>query len=86
MAIKKRFTGSEDRKRCEIIGKLKRVNWSDVVEQLKEAGFPPRSVGSVRNRHIRIQKAIDGKGESKNQCRKCGLPQRGHVCGGVISE
>jgi len=86
MVNKKRFTGSEDRTRNEIIGAIKRVKWADVVEQLKKAGFPLRSAGSVRNRHLRIRKATSTSAESKNQCRKCGLPQRGHVCGGVISK
>lgn len=84
---KKRFTGNEDRARIAIVAAMKqRVKWSDVAVKLEAAGYPKRSVESVRNRHRRWQQASTTKPESKNACRICGLPQRGHVCGGVNAQ
>lgn len=86
---KKRFTGNEDRARIAIVAameKKKRVKWTDVVAALEEQGYPKRTVESVRHRHRRWQKADATKPESKNMCRICGLPQRGHVCGGVNAQ
>ena len=84
---KKRFTGNEDRARIAIVAAMqRRVKWTEVVAQLEAEGYPKRSVESVRNRHRRWQKADATKPESKNMCRICGLPQRGHVCGGVNAQ
>ena len=80
-----RCTGAEDRKREEIIKEMQetgRVNWTKVVEKMKEAGFPERTTQSVRNRHLRVRMAALRKPLQRNRCRLCGLLQRGHVCGG----
>lgn len=82
---KTRFTGKEDRARCDIVVAMKRVKWAKVAEELRGAGFPERTPKSVRNRHLRVRQAAIRKTESKNMCRTCGLPQRGHVCGGVTA-
>ena len=81
----KRFTGAEDRKREEIIKEMQevgRVNWTKVVERMKEAGFPERTTKSVRNRHLRLRLHLLRKPEQRNRCRVCGQLMRGHVCGG----
>jgi len=84
----KRFTGAEDRKREEIIAEMKsvgRVSWTKIVEKMKEAGFPERTTKSVRNRHLRLRWVQIHKPEQRNRCRRCGMLQRGHVCGGQVS-
>jgi len=52
--------------------------WSAIQKQV----FPGRTIASIRNRHHRIQKGRDALalGMTKNICRKCGAPKRGHVC------
>ena len=84
----KRFTGAEDRKREEIIEEMRgagRISWTKVMQKMKEAGFPERTVKSVRNRHLRLRWVQVHKPEQRNRCRVCGLLQRGHVCGGRAS-
>jgi len=77
----KRFTGAEDRKRDEVIGGMgKRISWTKVVAVMQEAGFPERTTKSARNRHLRLR--AFGNPHARNRCRKCGVFQMGHVCGG----
>ena len=78
-----RFTGHEDRARNAILATMKRIRWKDVLDQLAQAGFPQRTVKSVRNRHLRLRTEARLKVQSKNKCKVCGLDQRGHVCGGL---
>ncbi len=59
---------------------MERVNWTKVVEKMKEAGFPERTTKSVRNRHLRLR--AFGSPEARNRCRVCKQFQLGHVCGG----
>lgn len=89
---KVRFTGDEDRARIAIVAEMERVKWGDVVEKLKEAGFPERTAKSVRNRHLRWRLFQEAEqtgalvGQNINLCRRCGKYMRGHVCGGVVVE
>ena len=79
--IRQRFTGSEDMALLAIVKDSKRANWAKVAKALHERGFPQRTPKSVRNRSLRQRKARSGvKQQQKNFCRKCGRPQRGHVC------
>jgi|SaaInlV_125m_DNA_1040241.scaffolds.fasta_scaffold05898_3 hypothetical protein len=78
-----RFTGNEDRARNAIIAEMTTLRWKDVLDQLEQAGFPQRTIKSVRNRHLRLRTEARLKVESKNKCNVCGLDQRGHVCGGL---
>ena len=85
---KVRCTGNEDRARIAIVASMERVKWTDVVQQLAEAGFPERTTKSVRNRHLRWRLYEEARrsgsiGRGMNRCRTCGLDMRGHVCGGV---
>jgi hypothetical protein len=80
MENRRRFTGCEDVARNEIVAKMQRVLWVKVADQMCKRGFPPRTAKSVRNRHLRQKQAKLSRCESKNTCRKCGKPQRGHVC------
>jgi len=81
---RRRFSGLEDRARIAIVAKFKRgVVWAEVLQKLEEQGFAHRSINSIRNRHMRSKLCTIMKPDSKNQCRVCGLPQKGHVCGGV---
>ena len=52
--------------------------WGRIMNKL-----PGRTLSSIRNRWIRLDKGrkmrVGGK-ESKNKCRKCGKSRRGHVC------
>ena len=79
-----RFTGEEHQKLEEILDEVGRrqIPWVKVVERLKEAGFPERTTKSVRNHHLRMRRLGRLQPDSRNNCRVCGLPQRGHVCGG----
>jgi len=56
--------------------------WKRITQKL-----PGRTLSSIRNRWIRLDSArkmrMQGK-ESKNICKKCGKPRRGHVCTGRI--
>lgn len=79
--VHQRFTGGEQLALIEIVKAQKRVRWSKVAQELEERGFPKRTPKSVRNHHLRWRQATSsGGGTSKNVCRKCGRPQRGHVC------
>lgn len=51
--------------------------WSKIALEL-----PGRSVASVRNRYLRIQKGVKkrAEGTAKNRCHACGLMKLGHVC------
>mmetsp|Transcript_29727 Transcript_29727/g.70095 ORF Transcript_29727/g.70095 Transcript_29727/m.70095 type:complete len:229 (-) Transcript_29727:207-893(-) len=51
--------------------------WSKIAEDL-----PGRSVASVRNRYLRIQKGVKkrSEGTAKNRCHACGQMKLGHVC------
>ena len=81
---RRRFSGLEDRARIKIVAESERgVVWTEVSQKLEEQGFPHRSISSIRNRHLRFKLCKIMKPDSKNQCRVCGLPQKGHVCGGV---
>ena len=75
-----RFTAIEDDARDKIVSAMKRLDWGDVSAQLCNLGFQKRTVKSIRNRHLRMKIAQSSRLESKNYCRGCGLPQRGHVC------
>ena len=78
---RQRFTGSEDLALLAIVKGEKRVNWAKVAKALHERGFPQRTPKSVRNRNLRWRQAQNGVNQQqKNFCRKCGRPQRGHVC------
>ena len=78
MVAHSRFTGAEALALLEIIKDQKRISWTKVVEQLAERGFPKRTAKSVRNRHLRWRQSQGAA--TKNFCKKCGRPQRGHVC------
>ena len=49
-------------------------------DHLAQRGFAKRSPHSVRNHYIRRLKAQRSCAFTKNMCRKCGQPMRGHVC------
>lgn len=51
--------------------------WSKIALEL-----PGRSVASVRNRYLRIQKGMKKRleGSAKNRCHACGQMKLGHVC------
>lgn len=81
---RRRFTGKEDVALNEIVDgrKTRRVNWKTVATTLEELGYNKRSSKSVRNRHMRqkqYQSSVFNQ-TGRNVCRKCGLPQRGHIC------
>ena len=80
----RRFSGAEHRKLEEILDEVGRrhIPWRKVVVRLKEAGFPERTTRSVRNHHLRMRQLLRIQPDSRNNCRVCGLPMRGHVCGG----
>ena len=80
--VHQRFTGGEQVALIEIVKEQqKKIRWSKVAQQLEERGFPKRSPKSVRNYHLRYRQAQSGNARpSKNTCRKCGRPMRGHVC------
>ena len=79
---RRRFTGEEHQKLEEILDEVGRrqIPWVKVVQRLKEAGFPERTTKSVRNHYMRMRHLGRLPVESKNYCRICKLPQRGHVC------
>ena len=79
---RRRFNGGEDAARGAIVKEMKRVKWEEVSKQLCDLGFPQRSKKSLRNRHLRQKQFNSSSSQfmSKNMCRKCGVPQRGHVC------
>ncbi len=79
---RRRFTGEEHQKLEEILDEVGRrqIPWVKVVERLKEAGFPERTTKSVRNHYMRMRHLSRMQPETKNYCRICKLPQRGHVC------
>ena len=78
---RQRFDGKEELALIAIVKEQKRVDWGKVTKQLHEEGFPKRTAQSVRNRHLRWRQAQNGATRPhKNLCRKCGRPQRGHVC------
>ena len=80
----RRFSGAEHRQLEAILDDVGRhfIPWRKVVARLKEAGFPERTTKSVRNHHLRMRRLGRLPPDSRNNCRVCGLPQRGHVCGG----
>jgi hypothetical protein len=87
MVAHSRFTGAEALALIEITKDQKRISWTKVVKELEERGFPRRTAKSVRNRHLRWRQAQNGEGgPTKNFCKKCGRPQRGHVCEIVDTE
>lgn len=89
---KVRFSGDEDRACIAIVAEMGRVKWRDVVEKLKEAGFPERTAKSVRNRHLRWRVYQEAErtgalvGQNINRCRVCAQYMRGHVCSGGVVE
>ena len=56
------------------------MSWKQVADALAQRGFAKRSPHSVRNHYIRRLKAQRSCAYTKNMCRKCGQPMRGHVC------
>ena len=56
------------------------VSWKQVAADLAQRGFAKRSPHSVRNHYLRRIKAQSCRSYTKNLCRKCGQPMRGHVC------
>lgn len=80
----RRFSGAEHRQLEAILDDVGRhfIPWLKVVARLKEAGFPERTTKSVRNHHLRMRYTRRVQPDSRNTCRVCKLPQRGHVCGG----
>ena len=56
------------------------VSWKQVAADLAQRGFAKRSPHSVRNHYLRRLKAQRSCAFTKNMCRKCGQPMRGHVC------
>ena len=81
---RRRFTGKEDVALKEIVNEreTRRVNWKTVAAKLEELGYNKRTAKSVRNRHLRqkqYQSSVFNQA-GRNVCRKCGLPQRGHIC------
>ena len=52
-----------------------------IQEALQARIGSERTIAMIRNRHQRLEQ-IDKVPEDKfkNKCRKCGLPQRGHIC------
>jgi len=84
MVERRRFTGNEDVALKEIVNgrDKRRINWAAVVAKLEELGYPKRTPKSVRNRHLRQKQYQSSvfRMTGPNMCRKCGLPQRGHVC------
>jgi len=56
------------------------VSWKQVAADLAQRGFAKRSAHSVRNHYLRRLKAQRSCAFTKNMCRKCGQPMRGHVC------
>ena len=79
MVAHSRFTGAEALALIEIVKDQQRISWSKVAGLLEQRGFAKRSIKSLRNRHLRWRQAQNG-GPPKNMCKKCGRPQRGHVC------
>ena len=84
MVERRRFTGKEDVALKEIVEKrgTRRINWATVVAKLHELGYEKRTPKSVRNRHLRQKQYQSSvfRLSGPNRCRKCGRPQRGHVC------
>ena len=78
--VQSRFTGDEDRAMIEIMEEMAPVRWAKVAQQLHERGFPLRTAKSIRNHHLRRQKAELSLADCKNRCRKCGMWRKGHVC------
>tara|TARA_B100000780_G_scaffold215729_1_gene155077 strand:+ start:1712 stop:2008 length:297 start_codon:yes stop_codon:yes gene_type:complete len=80
-----RFTGDEDRALTEIMEEMKPLRWEKVAKQLHERGFAQRTGKSIRNHHLRRQKADRSLTDCKNRCRRCGMWRKGHTCA-VTSE
>ena len=78
--VQSRFTGDEDRAMIEIMEEMAPVRWAKVAQALHERGFALRTAKSIRNHHLRRQKAELSLGDCKNRCRKCGMWRKGHVC------
>ena len=81
---RRRFTGKEDVALKEIVNgrDKRRINWAAVVAKLEELGYAKRTPKSVRNRYLRQKQYQSSvfRMTGPNMCRKCGKPQRGHVC------
>jgi len=56
--------------------------WSKIATEL-----PGRSVASVRNRYLRMQKGLkkQSEGIAKNRCHACGQLKLGHVCSAQLA-
>ena len=52
--------------------------WQHISKILTKEGTRPRSVDSVRNRHIRLKNGPKRVG--KNRCQLCGEWRSGHTC------
>ena len=73
----KSWQPEEDRRIIELLSEFG-PRWSVIVDHL-----PGRTISSVRNRWLRIDKGrrMQEAGiEAKKKCKRCNLPKAGHVC------
>ena len=52
--------------------------WQQISKIMTKKGVRPRSVSSVRNRHIRLENGLKSVGQ--NRCQLCGERRNGHIC------